>query len=251
MNGFDSLDFEPNSLGVRVVRVIRLKDIVKALGCTEDFARGVVRDIRGETSADGSLAFVLPSQLATWAYQRAGKPVAPPPFRTVVVKDALRAAGGADSPPRAPPPAGGARGASGEVEVLASKVASEVFPKLLAALQREPHRTGAQGGLVDIKAAARHLGLSVSTVYKRANSTLLPSIKDGGRLLFRLEDLDAYATARRRSPERVAATAAAAGEKRRLREVADRARVGQNVIRNDSHHHGPETPPAGAPRRGK
>lgn len=31
-----------------------------------DFARGVVREIRGEMSADGSLAFVLPSQLARW-----------------------------------------------------------------------------------------------------------------------------------------------------------------------------------------
>ncbi len=84
---FEPMDFERNSVGVLVVRVIRLKDIVKSLGCTEAFAQQVVREIRGETSPDGSTAFVLPSQLAAWAYQRAGKPAAPFPFKTVLVKD--------------------------------------------------------------------------------------------------------------------------------------------------------------------
>ncbi len=47
----------------------------------------VVREIRGETNADGSLAFVLPPQLARWTYQHAGQPVALPSFKTVLVKD--------------------------------------------------------------------------------------------------------------------------------------------------------------------
>ncbi len=85
--GFDPMDFQPNSVGVLVVRVIRLKDIVKALSCTEAFALEVVHEIRGETSADGALAFVLPSQLARWTYRRAGEPVPPPVHETMLVKD--------------------------------------------------------------------------------------------------------------------------------------------------------------------
>jgi hypothetical protein len=88
MPQFDPIDFQPNSAGVMVVRVIRLQDIAKALRCSEAFAREVVREIRGETSANGELAFVLPSQLAAWAYQRAGKPASPFPFESVLVKDA-------------------------------------------------------------------------------------------------------------------------------------------------------------------
>ena len=87
MRDHDSIDFQPNSVGVMIVRVVRLKDIVTALNCTEDFARDVVREIRGETSEDGTTAFVLPSQLAAWAYKRAGKPAAPFPSRTLLVKD--------------------------------------------------------------------------------------------------------------------------------------------------------------------
>jgi hypothetical protein len=112
MNDFDPMDFQPNSVGVLVVRIIRLQDIVKALRCTEDFALKVVREIRGETSADGEVAFVLPSQLAAWAYKRAGKPVAPFPFKTILVNnptntaDALRRAAIRDhqQPPSAQPP---------------------------------------------------------------------------------------------------------------------------------------------------
>lgn len=47
--------------------------------------------------------------------------------------------------------------------------------------------------LVGVEEAARHLGLSTSTVYKRAERCELPSVKEGGRLLFRMADLDAYA----------------------------------------------------------
>ncbi len=69
--GFDPIDFQPNSVGVLVVRVIRLKDIMRALDCTEARAREVVKEIRGEESADGATVFVLPSQLAAWAYRSA------------------------------------------------------------------------------------------------------------------------------------------------------------------------------------
>lgn len=70
------MDFQPNSVGVLVVRVIRLKDIMRTLGCSEPEALEVVREIRGETSADQTRVFVLPSQLAAWTYRHAGR-VAP------------------------------------------------------------------------------------------------------------------------------------------------------------------------------
>jgi hypothetical protein len=84
---FDPMDFQRNSVGVLVVRVIRIKDIVRTLGCTEERANEVVREIRGETNADGSLAFVLPSQLAAWTYQRAGKSAGPLPFKSMLMAD--------------------------------------------------------------------------------------------------------------------------------------------------------------------
>ncbi len=84
---FDPMDFERNSVGVLVVRVIRIKDIMRTLECTEERAREVVREIRGETNAAGSLAFVLPSQLAAWTYQRAGRPAGPLPYRSMLVAD--------------------------------------------------------------------------------------------------------------------------------------------------------------------
>ena len=57
--------------------------------------------------------------------------------------------------------------------------------------------------LLDVDAAARRLGLAVGTVYRKAAKCDLPSVKLGERVLFRPADLDAYAEARRRSPERV------------------------------------------------
>ena len=56
--------------------------------------------------------------------------------------------------------------------------------------------------LVGVKDAAKRLGMSAKTLYKRAASVEIPSVKDG-RLLFRIADLDAYAEAHRRSPELV------------------------------------------------
>src|SRR5436853_631267 len=84
--------------------------------------------------------------------------------------------------------------------------------------------------LVDVEEAARRLGLAASTVYKRAAQCELPNVKIGGRLLFKLADLAAYADARRRSPERV-------------RELASVQRGAHNVIQNDSNDDGPEADP--------
>lgn len=84
------MDFQPNSVGVLVVRVIRLKDIMRTLGCSEPEALEVVREIRGETSADKARVFVLPSQLAAWTYQQAGRVV--PPSRPMLVNQAASAA---------------------------------------------------------------------------------------------------------------------------------------------------------------
>ncbi len=78
-------------------------------------------------------------------------------------------------------------------------VLREELPRLLAELR--PAR--ADGDLLDVDTAARRLGLGVSTVRKLAAKCDLPSVPIGRRLLFRPADLDAYAEARRRSPERV------------------------------------------------
>ena len=64
-------------------------------------------------------------------------------------------------------------------------------------------RPAAEVDLLDVGAAARRLGLAVGTVYRKAAKCELPSVKLGERVLFRPADLDAYAEARRRSPERV------------------------------------------------
>jgi excisionase family DNA binding protein len=75
-------------------------------------------------------------------------------------------------------------------------VVREEFSRLLAA-QADRDR------LLDVDEAALRLGLSTSTVYKKSQTCEIPSVKIGGRVLFRPLDLDAYAEARRRSPERV------------------------------------------------
>lgn len=81
---FNEMDFARNSRDMLVVRAIRVGDIVKALRCSLSFAYQVIKEIRGEQNADGTLAFVLPSQLAACAYKRAGGKVEIP-FKTVFV----------------------------------------------------------------------------------------------------------------------------------------------------------------------
>lgn len=68
---------------------------------------------------------------------------------------------------------------------------------------RRPVPAAPAEALLGVPEVAQRLGLAKSTVYKRAQACELPSVKVGTRVLFRPADLDAYAEARRRSPERV------------------------------------------------
>lgn len=78
---FDAMDFVKNSRDILVVRALRVADIMKALRCSLSFAYQVMNEIRGPDKADGKFAFVLPSQLAAWAYQRARGEAEPKPVR--------------------------------------------------------------------------------------------------------------------------------------------------------------------------
>lgn len=99
-----------------------------------------------------------------------------------------------------------------EISATLRSVVREELARLLAARPVEVP-PAAETRLLGVDEAARHLGLSRSTLYKRAQRCEVPSIKDGNRVLFRVTDLDTYAEARRRSPERV-------------RNIADRALKG-------------------------
>ncbi len=81
-----------------------------------------------------------------------------------------------------------------EIKAALREVLREELPRALADLLP---RADDGERLIDIKEAAQRLGLSTSTVYKRAEQSELPSIKMGGRLLFKTSDLTAYAEARR------------------------------------------------------
>jgi excisionase family DNA binding protein len=169
---FDPIDFQPNSVGVMVVRVIRIKDIVRTLNCTEDFAHSVVREIRGETSADGSLAFVLPSQLAAWTYKRAGKEVSPIPFKTVRVNErskrgeALKRAARESRNEADSPQAGG-------VPALLEEVRHE-----LSALKS---RAGATDSAVTVEEARRRLGCGRTRVFALLSEGRLRAVQKAGR----------------------------------------------------------------------
>ena len=207
MNGYDSMDFQPNSGGVMVVRVIRLKDIVKALSCTEDFAQGVVREIRGETNPDGSLAFVLPSQLAAWAYKHAGKAVAPFPSTSVLVKDtasrrdALKRAASNGDEGRPDTPTSGStslkeirsdlrRMKSATIQPGAVAITVEQAAARLGCSRRRVFELLASGGLKRATKVGRHAMVSVDSV----DRALMPSVKVRKRQVsspagFELEDI--------------------------------------------------------------
>ena len=93
-----------------------------------------------------------------------------------------------------------------ELEAVVRKVLREELARLISGL---PSPAGER--LLDVDETARRLGLSSSTIYKRANACELPSVKLGGRVLFKPADLDAYAEERRRSPERVKELASRGG----------------------------------------
>jgi excisionase family DNA binding protein len=88
-----------------------------------------------------------------------------------------------------------------ELEAVLRKVLDErlrPIEALLAELQ-----TPGEADHLGIPEAAKRLGLATSTIYKLAERCELPSVKLGGRVLFKPADLDAYAEDRRRSPSRV------------------------------------------------
>lgn len=83
-------------------------------------------------------------------------------------------------------------------EELVQVVRAEL-PALLRATAGIP-----KSDLLCVDEAAHRLGVSPHTIYKRANSGKLASVKDGGRLLFRPEDLDAHIASCRRSAKTAA-----------------------------------------------
>ena len=89
-----------------------------------------------------------------------------------------------------------------EVKAAVRQAVREVLRDELPRLLAET-RPANESGLLDVEAAARRLGLGKSTIRKLAAKCELPSIPIGRRRLFRLADLDAYAEARRRSPEKL------------------------------------------------
>lgn len=104
----------------------------------------------------------------------------------------------------------------------------------LPALLRASEVT-AKSDLLSVDEAAQRLGVSPHTVYKRANSGKLASVKDGGRLLFRPEDLDAHVAFCRRSakaavtPEIVAAIAVHAQQPRKQKKPTLRRDQSEDV----------------------
>jgi hypothetical protein len=99
MSQFNEMDFAKNSRDILVVRAIRVRDIMKALRCSLSFAYQVIKEIRGDQNPDGSLAFVLPSQLAAWAYKRAGGKAERPLRPQVLAPTDAFATGSTEGPP--------------------------------------------------------------------------------------------------------------------------------------------------------
>jgi excisionase family DNA binding protein len=89
-----------------------------------------------------------------------------------------------------------------EIRAAVQQALREELPRALAEL-RGSSASAPATELLGVAAAARRLGLRTGTVYKMAARGELPSHKIGGRRLFAPADLDAFAEARRCSPERV------------------------------------------------
>lgn len=83
------------------------------------------------------------------------------------------------------------------VERIAQRTADIVVERLEARRNMPPARAGSdEVDLLDVTAAARRLGMAKSTLYKKANSGEVPSVKVGGRRMFRPRDLDEWVEAR-------------------------------------------------------
>jgi len=70
--------------------------------------------------------------------------------------------------------------------------------------------TSSSAGLLNVEEASNRLGISKSVIYKKSNEGIIPSVKQGARLLFEPEALDAYVAANRRSQQQINDLAAAA-----------------------------------------
>src|SRR5438105_15034249 len=90
-----------------------------------------------------------------------------------------------------------------EIHAAVQKAFETAIPRMVDEVLKRMGAGTEATDLLDVAAAARRLGLAVGTVYRKAAKCELPSVKLGERVLFRPADLDAYAEARRRSPERV------------------------------------------------
>jgi excisionase family DNA binding protein len=104
--------------------------------------------------------------------------------------------------PARPPKVGPGLDAAGEnenghlFEALLDEFAERVAEKLATKIARPGGYAGSQPGVLeaslDVKQAARILGISPRTLYPLAERGEVPSIKVGGRRLFRPAELRAY-----------------------------------------------------------
>ena len=101
-----------------------------------------------------------------------------------------------------------------EIKAAVREVVREEVRAALAEGRGAAGPAQASEKMLSVEEAAHYLGLAVSSVYKMAARCELPSVKIGRRVLFGTVDLDAYAQARRRSPERVNTLAAKAHDRR-------------------------------------
>jgi excisionase family DNA binding protein len=103
------------------------------------------------------------------------------------------------------------------VERVAARAADLVIERLRGAGVLDGPRQGDDERLLSVREAARRLGLRPSTVYKMAGRGSIPSVKLGGRRLFRVADLDRLVSESRLSSERIDELARAALLDRRPR----------------------------------
>jgi excisionase family DNA binding protein len=100
-----------------------------------------------------------------------------------------------------------------EIKAAVREVVREEVRAALAEVRGEAGPARAPEKMLSVGEAAHYLGLAASSVYKMAARCELPSVKIGRRVLFGIADLDSYAQACRRSPERVKTLAAKAQER--------------------------------------
>jgi predicted DNA-binding transcriptional regulator AlpA len=89
----------------------------------------------------------------------------------------------------------------GALDRLLAELADEVAARVLASLEQAPRSTSVEAEpwhLLDVEETAARLGRSTRWIRDRAKAGELPWIRlDGGALAFDLEDVRAFAAARR------------------------------------------------------